>query len=175
MPWPYDITPQQLLQPVQQSWNTNNPVSFPQMTPASYGPQQGATWDAFRGSMQRQLDVPGLLSQMMSNPAMAQRLGGLLSPQRAPMPQMAPAQSAWSSQPQQAPWAQPAAAGGGDPQGLLLYTPGRGYHYGPAWGPAYTGDGGSAGSGNGAGEGGGAGTGQGDAAAAAAAGTGEGF
>ncbi len=123
MPWPYDLTPQQLLAPVQQSWMTNNPVSFPQMTPASrsYGPGQDQLWGNLQGALQRQLDVPGLLSQMMSNPAMAQRLGGLLSTQQGAGPQMAPAQSAWSYQPQQA--APVAPMGGGGGMALEFYTP----------------------------------------------------
>lgn len=57
---------------------------FAQMTPASYnaqsfyGPTHQALSQAFQGALQQQLGVPGLLAQMQADPAMAQKVGGLL-------------------------------------------------------------------------------------------------
>jgi Hom_end-associated Hint len=57
---------------------------FAQMTPANYGgnsyygPTHAALSQAFQQALQQQIGVPGLLAQMQANPAMAQRVGGLL-------------------------------------------------------------------------------------------------
>lgn len=81
---PYSIDPTSFIQGAVNPMQGGMP-QMPQMTPASYnaqsfyGPTHAALAQAFQSALQQQLGVPGLLSQMQSNPAIAQQIGGLLS------------------------------------------------------------------------------------------------
>jgi len=113
--YPFDAPPdgyiQQSLTP-QQGF-----TPMPQMTPQSYGggfhgPAHQMLHGALQASLAHSLGVPGLLAAMQSNPALAQQIGGLLSPQHPVMPGLA------GSSPYRVDWFPPAAglaamAGGG--------------------------------------------------------------
>lgn len=87
--YPYDLDPSRYGQPAPQSpmVQPQQMQSMPSVSPATfYGQTHRALSDAFQQSLQKQIDIPGLLSQMIANPQMAARIGGflpqgLLSPQ----------------------------------------------------------------------------------------------
>lgn len=74
--WPYNVAPLSFVPQVPPPQATQ-PV-MPQMTPAFHGPAHQALYDHLHSALQQQNAVPGLLAQMQADPAMAQRIGGLL-------------------------------------------------------------------------------------------------
>ena len=86
---PYSVDPSTYISQATAPMQGGMP-QFAQMTPANYGgnnyygPTHQALSQAFQSALQQQIGVPGLLSQMQANPAMAQQVGGLLGSSFAP-------------------------------------------------------------------------------------------
>lgn len=80
-PNPYAQDPLALIAQAMQQGATPQMPTFAQATPEqkSFGPAHGMLRDYFSQALGQQLQVPGLLSLMQGDPALAQSIGGLLT------------------------------------------------------------------------------------------------
>lgn len=75
--WPYDVNPQTYVDQALTPMAPRSYAPLPSMTPASYhGPTHQALSESLRAALGQQAGVPGLLSSMMADPALARQTGG---------------------------------------------------------------------------------------------------
>ncbi|UOF77917.1 hypothetical protein [Caudoviricetes sp.] len=111
--YPYDIDPtafiQSALQPVQPQVQPYLPPTAMPTAPQYFGPAHQALSGALQDALMRQVSVPGLLSAMQNDPALARQIGGLFSSAYTP-PAVTPYHIDWNAEAQKAGVSTPAAS-----------------------------------------------------------------